>query len=64
MARYMRNRSGVVSYLDAGLLGNEMLGFKTCDINGKDLPTASGPVAEAPAPVTATTRKSSRKKGR
>lgn len=68
MARYMKNRSGVVAYADDGLLSQEALGFVRCTELGEDWPVASDPAVGQPAaavaaPVTATktTKKSSRK---
>lgn len=57
MAQYMKNRSGVVFYLDHGLLENQSLGFTRCDVNGKDV----APVAQEPATEEAPKKRSRRK---
>lgn len=64
MARYMKNRSGVVAYADDGLLSQEALGFKRCDMNGEDFPIVSDPAPAAPASVFAKSTKKSSKKGK
>lgn len=63
MPSYMRNRGGVVSYLDAGLLKNKSLDFQPCKMDGSDLDSVPlTPIAEE-APTVKVFAKKSRKKG-